>query len=272
MKQLSLFLLCATAGSLVAVMPPGFLSAQASRPDSCYVTTPNGIVAGSSERNERSYGNALLSVGPLGLWPNGTVVFKPGGAGFQTKEGALGMKFGWTRHIRGKINVSGRRIDADAPPLRFETNQTNDTHSTGGEQVKGESNKSYAMKAFGGRGRDRTGDPLLAKQVPCMATVSPSVSAKSHKRFFRCSKARSTPLCTAWKNEDGLPLSGASPKRVGRPSFTIYRRRAASNWRAKNRTGSGWQERWSTFCKPWNRNLSCPGGNPCFPSARPMSK
>ena len=163
MKQLSLFLLCATAGSLVAVMPPGFLSAQASRPDSCYVTTPNGIVAGSSERNERSYGNALLSVGPLGLWPNGTVVFKPGGAGFQTKEGALGMKFGWTRHIRGKINVSGRRIDADAPPLRFETNQTNDTHSTGGEQVKGESNKSYAMKAFGGRGRDRTGDPLLAK-------------------------------------------------------------------------------------------------------------
>jgi len=131
MKQLSLFLLCVTAGSLVAVMPPGFLSAQASRPDSCYVTTPNGIVAGSSERNEGSYGNALLSVGPFGLWPNGTVVFKPGGAGFQTKEGALGMKFGWTRGIRGKINVTGRRIDADAPPLRFETNQTNDAHSTG---------------------------------------------------------------------------------------------------------------------------------------------
>lgn len=99
MKQLCLFLLCVTAGSLVAVKPPGFLSAQESRPDSCYVTTPNGIVAGSSERNERSYGNALLSVGPFGLWPNGTVVFKPGGAGFQTKEGALGMKFGWTRGI-----------------------------------------------------------------------------------------------------------------------------------------------------------------------------
>ena len=121
MKQLSLFLLCVTAGSLVAVMPPSFLSAQASRPDSCYVTTPNGIVAGSSERNERSYGNALLSVGPFGLWPNGTVVFKPGGAGFQTQDGALGMKFGWTRGIRGKLNVKGRRIDADAPPLRFET-------------------------------------------------------------------------------------------------------------------------------------------------------
>ena len=70
---------------------------------------------GLSERNEGSYGNALLSVGPFGLWPNGTVVFKPGGAGFQTKEGALGMKFGWTRGIRGKLNVTGRRIDADAP-------------------------------------------------------------------------------------------------------------------------------------------------------------
>src|SRR5580704_4016886 len=131
MKKLRLFLFCVTAGSLVAVMPPDFLSAQASRPDSCHVTTTNGIVAGSSERNEGSYGNALLSVGPFGLWPYGTVVFKPGGAGFQTKEGALGMKFGWTRGIRGKINVTGRRIDADAPPLRFETNQANDVHSTG---------------------------------------------------------------------------------------------------------------------------------------------
>src|SRR5579863_5319112 len=79
-------------------------------------------------------------------------------------------------------------------------------------------------------------------------------------------------LYPAWKNEDGLPLSGASPKRVGRPSFTSYRRRAASNWRAKNRTGSGWLEQWSTFCKPWNRSLSCLGGNPFIPSARPMSK
>ena len=131
MKQLCRFLLCVTAVSLVAVKSASYLSAQETRPDSCHVTMPNGIVAGSSERGEGSYGNALLSVGPFGLWPNGTVVFKPGGAGFQTKEGALGMKFGWTRGMRGKINVTGRRIDADAPPLRFETNQKNDAQSTG---------------------------------------------------------------------------------------------------------------------------------------------
>ena len=125
MKQLSLFLFSVTVVSLVVLMTPSLLSAQASRLDSCHVTTSNSIVAGSSERNEGSYGNALLSVGPFGLWPNGTVVFKPGGAGFQTQDGALGMKFGWTRGIRGKLNVTGRRIDGEAPPLRFETGTPN---------------------------------------------------------------------------------------------------------------------------------------------------
>jgi hypothetical protein len=132
MKQLNFFLVCVAAASLaITFMPSGLLSGQTLQPDSCHVTTPNGIVAGSAERNEKSYGNALLSVGPFGLWPNGTVVFKPGGAGFQTKDGGLGMKFGWTRGIPGRVNVTGRRIDADAPPLRFETNQKNDAHSTG---------------------------------------------------------------------------------------------------------------------------------------------
>jgi hypothetical protein len=122
MKQLTFPRLCVIAVNLaIAVVPIGLPSAQAPRPDSCHVTTPNGIVAGSLERDEKSYGNALLSVGPFGLWPNGTILFQAGGAGFQTQEGALGMKFGWTRGIRGKLHVTGRRIDADALPLRFET-------------------------------------------------------------------------------------------------------------------------------------------------------
>ena len=100
MKHLSFFLVLVTVANLaVLAMPAGtgtpaaFPAAQALQPHSCHVTTPNGIVAGSSELNEKSHVNALLSVGPFGLWPNGTVVFKPGGAGFQTQEGALGMKF-----------------------------------------------------------------------------------------------------------------------------------------------------------------------------------
>jgi hypothetical protein len=88
----------------------------------CDVTVPNGIVAGASAQKGWSYGNPLLSVGPFGLWPNGTVVFEPGGPGFVTHDGGLGMKFGWTRGVPGKLTVSGRRLDGVAAPLLFETN------------------------------------------------------------------------------------------------------------------------------------------------------
>ena len=87
----------------------------------CDTTVPNGVVAGAAKAQRWSYGNSLLSLGPFGLWPEGTVVFRPGGAGFTTLDGSLGMKFGWTRGVPGALSVSGRRLDAPAPPLRFET-------------------------------------------------------------------------------------------------------------------------------------------------------
>src|SRR6185503_370480 len=45
----------------------------------CEVTRPNGIVAGSDKTVPNSHGNRQLSLGPFGLWSEGTVVFKPGG-------------------------------------------------------------------------------------------------------------------------------------------------------------------------------------------------
>jgi len=62
----------------------------------------------------------VLFVGPFGLWPNGTVVFRPGGPGSIETDGSLSMKFGWTRGegLRGKLKIHGRRLDAPAPPLR----------------------------------------------------------------------------------------------------------------------------------------------------------
>jgi hypothetical protein len=86
----------------------------------CDVTTPNGIAAGAEQPEPGSYGNRQVSVGPFGLWPDGTVVFKPGGAGFITRDGSLGMKFGWQRGIRGQLRIEGRRLDAPSPPLRAE--------------------------------------------------------------------------------------------------------------------------------------------------------
>jgi hypothetical protein len=86
----------------------------------CLVTTPNGIAAGEPEPDPNSYGNAEISVGPFGLWPEGTVIFRPDGAGFITRDGSLGMKFGWRRGISGPLTIEGRRLDATAPPLRAE--------------------------------------------------------------------------------------------------------------------------------------------------------
>jgi hypothetical protein len=76
----------------------------------CRVTIPTG--------SDGVYGTALLSVG--GLRRDGTVVFKPGGPGFLTSDGGLGMKFGWTRGIAGQLKVTGRRLDGVAAPLRLD--------------------------------------------------------------------------------------------------------------------------------------------------------
>lgn len=64
------------------------------------------------------YGSQQLST--VGLWTNGTVVFRPGGPGFVTADGALGMKYGWNRGVRGQLKIEGRRLDGEAAPLRSE--------------------------------------------------------------------------------------------------------------------------------------------------------
>jgi hypothetical protein len=84
----------------------------------CRVTLPNGISAGASDWPETSHGNARLSVG---LSADGTTIFRPGGSGFVTPEGFLGMKFLWQRATNGTLHVSGRRVDGPASPLLIET-------------------------------------------------------------------------------------------------------------------------------------------------------
>lgn len=96
----------------------------AQAPAPCEVTEPNGIVADGGEPNRGSFGNSELSLGPFGLWPGGTVVFRPGGSGFVTPEGWLGMKFGWQRAVRGQLTVEGRRLDGPAPALRAESGES----------------------------------------------------------------------------------------------------------------------------------------------------
>lgn len=74
----------------------------------CPVSQPNGP-------GEFEYKNEYLNTI---LWPNGTVVFTPGGPGSVEEDGSLAMKFGWTRYIKGQLTIDGHRLDGSAPPLR----------------------------------------------------------------------------------------------------------------------------------------------------------
>jgi hypothetical protein len=74
----------------------------------CPVSQPNGP-------GEYEYKNEFLMTS---LWPDGTVVFKPGGPGSVEEDGSLEMKFPWTRYIKGQLTIDGHRLDGSAPPLR----------------------------------------------------------------------------------------------------------------------------------------------------------
>jgi hypothetical protein len=82
----------------------------------CPVTVPNEKTYTGEPGVGGNYWNEALSTG---LWPEGKVVFKPGGPGSAVPEdGALAMKFWWWRLVRGRLTIEGRRLDNPAPPLR----------------------------------------------------------------------------------------------------------------------------------------------------------
>ncbi len=63
--------------------------------------------------SESSYGNGRLWVGGLG--PRGVIAARPA---FIERDGSVGMKFGWWRRVTGDLTITGRRLDAPAPPAR----------------------------------------------------------------------------------------------------------------------------------------------------------
>lgn len=95
-------------GTLSCVLATVGLEAQAPQVETCPVT-----VAGERRQAEvgLNYGNEFLHTS---LWQGGTVIFKPGGPGFILRDGALSMKFGWWRHVPGRLIVEGRRLGGPA--------------------------------------------------------------------------------------------------------------------------------------------------------------
>jgi hypothetical protein len=81
----------------------------------CQVTQPNGLApAGEAPSDLWFEQNGLTTV----LWPQGTIVFQPGGPGEIRDNGDLAMKFPFTRGpgVVGALDISGRRLDGQSLP------------------------------------------------------------------------------------------------------------------------------------------------------------
>jgi hypothetical protein len=101
--------------AIVTLLAIGLCAESKNAPAACPVTKPNG----STPPGERSCPNCLGNGDQwAGLYPEGKVVFSPGGPGFVLEDGSLSMKFWWWRGGRGRLTITGRRLDATAPPLR----------------------------------------------------------------------------------------------------------------------------------------------------------
>lgn len=82
----------------------------------CPVTTPNGKTPPGEHPDPNYHGNGALWT--VLSWPEGKIVFRPGGPGFVLPDGSLSIKWGWWRGVRGNLTIDGGRLDAHAPPLR----------------------------------------------------------------------------------------------------------------------------------------------------------
>jgi hypothetical protein len=96
--------------------------ADAASASPCPVTLPNHTVpAGAGfSREGFNYGNAYLRA--YLTWARGTLRagILPGGGAIATIEpdGSIRAKQGWWRGRKGRLVITGRRLDAAAPPLR----------------------------------------------------------------------------------------------------------------------------------------------------------
>ena len=78
----------------------------------CPVTLPNGHYP-PGQASRLSHGNGRLWVE---LYPRG--VIRPAYYARARPNGAIAVKFPWTRGVPGHLTITGRRLDSDAPALR----------------------------------------------------------------------------------------------------------------------------------------------------------
>jgi hypothetical protein len=113
-------LLLAAASACGATPGTSTRNASSGLTGGCTVTIPNGSTVpgqigsspGQIASRDSVYGNGKLSVA---LQPNGRIVAKPDPL---LHDGSISMKFMWWRGVNGNLQITGRRLDAPAPPAR----------------------------------------------------------------------------------------------------------------------------------------------------------
>jgi len=103
---------CSTLGSRATrpISPSAVTSETASGDDArCIPTAPNGQSPPGEPPSELYLGNGELYTT---LWPNGVVVFEPGGPGEVREDGSLVMKWPFVRGegVVGRVTVDGRSL------------------------------------------------------------------------------------------------------------------------------------------------------------------
>ena len=115
----------------------------------CPVTLPN---RSGSPASAFSHGTRRLRVG---MYWRGTVAagLRPDGSVMATieEDGAVSMKVGWWRGVPGRLRITGRRLDGQAPPLRVVVPEG---YGSLGFQVTGLVFPTVGCWRVGGRVRD----------------------------------------------------------------------------------------------------------------------
>ena len=116
---------CSTSGERAAgpASPSSVTTPPASGRDaSCTPTAPNGQSPPGQPPSEQYFGNGELYTI---LWPDGVVVFEPGGPGELREDGSIVMKWPFVRgeRVSGQVTVEGRSLHRPGrtSPQRFPT-------------------------------------------------------------------------------------------------------------------------------------------------------
>ena len=118
MRRFLAAVLVASAVACTRSEPPPPSSSNAGRSANptleCPVTLPDGShrPRDPAGLEDLGFGNGEIWVG---LWPHGRVRVTEDDL---NRRGEIVAKFPWDRAVRGRLHITGRRIDADAPALR----------------------------------------------------------------------------------------------------------------------------------------------------------